>query len=118
MNSLDDDSCVYVWKDEWWLFVGVFQVSFPCSWCKVREFQWVQQKKRHSKARICAMLCHFVCSGWHFWVKFTSLQILFFCFPLSRFGVGFERVGVFDAGDGAHLLIFHNGKTFEGYFRQ
>ena len=49
MNSLDDDSCVYVWKDEWWLFVGVFQVSFPCSWCKVREFQWVQQKNGTAK---------------------------------------------------------------------
>lgn len=74
MNSLDDDSCVYAWKDEWWLFVGVFRASFPCSWCKVREFHWVQQKKWHSKAMICVMLCHFVCSGWHFRVKFTSLQ--------------------------------------------
>lgn len=52
----------------------LFRSSFPCSWCKVREFQWVQQKKWHSKAMICAMLCYFVCSGWHFRVKFTSLQ--------------------------------------------
>ena len=108
MNSLDDDSCVYVWKDEWWLFVGVFQVSFPCSWCKVREFQWVQQKKWHSKAMICAMLCHFVCSGWHFQVKMLPRTGLVVRFALATFGFRLRCIGLFDAGNGTHLLIFHH----------
>ena len=29
MNSLDNDSCVYAWKDEWWLFVGTFSFVLP-----------------------------------------------------------------------------------------
>lgn len=65
-------------------------------------------KKRHSKAMIFSLLCLVCLQGLAFSGQDVSLQGLVVRFALATLVLRLRCIGLLDARNGTHLLIFHH----------